>query len=121
MKTKNDPRHLRRIACVKELFASSFHTQPVALEHTRKVLAKQSEIDKFIAKSAPEWPLDKIEKIDLAIIRSAVYELLHEEKTPSKVIIDEAIEIAKEFGKENSPKFVNGVLGTILLWTRKTS
>lgn len=71
-------------------------------------------LDEKIQSAAPEWPVDKIAKIDLAILRLAIYELLIEKKEPPKVIIDEAIELAKEFGNDNSPKFVNGVLGTIL-------
>lgn len=70
-------------------------------------------IDKKIQKSAQEWPLEKIAKIDLAILRLAVSELT-EKKEPPKVVIDEAVELAKEFGNEKSAKFVNGVLGTIL-------
>jgi len=58
------------------------------------------------------WPVDKLNKIDLAILRLAIYEL-ERKKTPPKVIIDEAVELAKEFGGENSPSFINGVLGTI--------
>ena len=70
-------------------------------------------IDEKIAHVAPEWPLPKISKIDLAILRLAVTELV-EKKEPPKVIIDEAVELAKQFGNDNSAKFVNGVLGTIL-------
>ena len=58
------------------------------------------------------WPVDKLNKIDLAILRLAIYELENLE-VPPKVVIDEAVELAKEFGSENSPSFVNGVLGTI--------
>lgn len=71
-------------------------------------------IDKEITSSAPEWPLERINKIDLAILRLAVYELLIQKKEPPKVIIDEAVELAKEFGSENSAAFINGVLGNIL-------
>lgn len=71
-------------------------------------------IDQAIESAAPEWPTDKIAKIDLSILRLAGYELMIERKEPPKVIIDEAIELAKTYGNENSAKFVNGVLGTIL-------
>jgi N utilization substance protein B len=74
-------------------------------------------LDKQIAASAPEWPVDKIAKIDLAILRLAVYELTIANLEPPKVVIDEAIELAKEFGNDNSSKFVNGVLGTVLKTT----
>ena len=70
------------------------------------------EIDNKIKSSATAWPIDKLNKIDLAILRLAIYEI-DQENTPPKVIIDEAVELAKEFGSENSPSFVNGVLGTI--------
>lgn len=63
--------------------------------------------------AAPKWPIEKINRIDLAILRLAVWELFYKRKTPPKVAIDEAIELAKEFGAENSPSFINGVLGTI--------
>ncbi len=67
-----------------------------------------------IAIAAPQFPPEKLNKIDLAILRLGVFELIIEQKEPQKVIIDEAVELGKEFGAENSPKFVNGVLGAIL-------
>ncbi len=71
------------------------------------------EIDQMIEKSAPEWPLDQIAKIDKAVIRLGIFELLFSSEVPPKVAINEAVEIAKIFGSESSSKFVNGVLGTI--------
>ncbi len=71
------------------------------------------EIDKHIAAAAPEWPLEKISKIDLAVLRLAVWELLFEKDAPPKVVIDEAVELGKSFGNEHSGQFINGVLGTI--------
>lgn len=121
MKTRKDPRHLKRIQTVKELFAFSFHPKQRHSETTKGIQPHLPAIDELIGKGAPQWPVDKIEKIDLAILRQAVYELQFVPDTPPKVIIDEAVEIAKEYGKESSPKFVNGVLGTILTWTRKES
>ena len=76
--------------------------------------AKLKHIDPLIEKAAPEFPLDKIGKVDLAILRLAVYELVVDKKEPEKVIIDEAVELAKVFGGDGSPPFVNGVLGSIL-------
>lgn len=73
-----------------------------------------SEYDKLIGKAAPEWPLDQIPIVDLTILRMALAELTHESPPPHKVIIDEAVELAKEFGGENSSKFINGVLGTVV-------
>lgn len=84
----------------------------------RGISLNKEKIDKIIRESAPQWPLDKIFKIDLVIMQIAVFELLFNSdegtKAPEKVVIDEAIELAKEFGNETSSKFVNGVLGTIL-------
>lgn len=97
---------------MKVLFAESFAKQPVKPEIVRKVLSKKDAIDIQIEKAAPTWPIDKLNKIDLAILRLAIYEL-ENEKTPPKVVIDEAVELAKEFGGEGSPSFINGVLGTI--------
>jgi N utilization substance protein B len=73
------------------------------------------EIDKIVEKAAPQWPLDQIAIVDKNILRIGIYELLFGDKTavPPKVAINEAIELAKSFGGENSGKFVNGVLGTV--------
>jgi len=112
MKTAKDPRHIKRVKAVKALFAEAFAEQPELPDIVHKILANKKTIDKRIAKAAPLWPTDKLNKIDLAILRYAIFEL-EQEKTPPKVVIDEAVEIAKEYGSENSPSFVNGVLGTI--------
>lgn len=112
MKTATDPRHLKRREAVKVLFAETFTKQPNMPELVTKILSKQKEIDKKIVAAAPEWPIQNLNKIDLAILRLAVYELENEE-TPPKVVIDEAVELAKEYGSESSSSFINGVLGTI--------
>ena len=70
-------------------------------------------IDDAIAKAAPEWPIEQIAPIDKAVLRLAVYELKWCEDVPPKVIINEAVELSKSFGGENSSKFINGVLGTL--------
>lgn len=80
---------------------------------TKVIWEARGKIDPIIIKTAPEWPLEKLNKTDLAILRLAVFEMTIEKKQPVKVIIDEAVELAKEIGSENSPSFVNGVLGTI--------
>jgi len=121
MKTKSDPRHLARIKTVKELFAQSFHKLSSSNSYTRKVIDSFPMIDAYIEKSAPDWPIDKISKIDLAVLRLSIYELTIEKTEPPKVIIDEAVELAKEYGNDNSSKFINGVLGTVYKWTQKTS
>ena len=112
MQTSSDPRHIRRREAVKSLFAETFTSQPNPSDLVQKILAQKEKIDKLIRDAAPQWPVDKLNKIDLAVLRLAVYEL-EEEGTPPKVVIDEAVELAKEFGSESSSSFINGVLGTI--------
>lgn len=111
MKTSSDPRHRKRIKLVQALYASTFNSRPSAL--AKPILEHLTGIDRQISVAAPEWPLDKINRVDLAILRVAAYELFHSD-TPKKVVIDEAVEIAKAYGSDASPSFVNGVLGTIL-------
>ena len=112
MKTAHDPRHQKRREIIINLFAESFTKQAGFDNLTKKILSQLKEIDQKIESAAPTWPINKLNKIDLAILRLAVYEL-SEEETPPKVVIDEAVELAKEFGGENSASFINGVLGTI--------
>lgn len=112
MKTSTDPRHLRRREAVKFLFAETYTPQPNLPEIVQKIIAQKDKLDKKIVEAAPAWPIDKLNKIDLAVLRLAVYELENEE-TPPKVVIDEAVELAKEYGSESSSSFINGVLGTI--------
>ena len=73
----------------------------------------QPVIDGIIGPAAPEWPVEQIAKIDKIILRIGVYELMVKRDVPPKVAINEAVELAKTFGGENSSKFINGVLGTI--------
>lgn len=79
------------------------------------VLQKQNELNLVIEKAAPEWPLDRISPVDRNILRLGLYELLFSDRkeVPAKVAINEAIELAKQFGGENSGRFVNGVLGAV--------
>lgn len=113
MKTPLDPRHIRRQKIVEELFRLDFHKQPVGKD-AKEIFEKHAELDEYITNAAPDFPVDKINKIDLAILRLATYELTVDKKEPPKVVIDEAIELAKEYGGETSPSFVNGALGKIL-------
>lgn len=77
------------------------------------VLEKQDDLDDNIRPLAPEWPLEQIARIDRNILRLGLYELLYRaEQVPPKVAINEAVELAKAFGSDNSSKFINGVLGT---------
>jgi N utilization substance protein B len=78
------------------------------------VESHQQQIDDVIRPVAPEWPIEQIARMDRAILRIGVYELMFESGVPPKVAINEAVELAKAFGGENSSKFVNGVLGTVL-------
>lgn len=112
MKTSQDPRHKRRQNLVQELFSTQFHRQEVSPE-SRDVLKHLSYLDEKIQEAAPEYPVGKINKVDLAILRLAVYELLIDKNAPKNVIIDEAVELAKEYANETSPSFINGVLGNI--------
>lgn len=119
MKTAADPRHLKRIKLFKTLFSLSFKEPSKSPSSIQPILAKLGTIDKLIAQHAPEWPVEKLNKVDLAILRLAVYELNFAKKNPPKVIIDEAIELAKEFGADKTPKFINGVLGAVLKQNEK--
>lgn len=112
MKTATDPRHLRRRNAIKFLFAESFTPQKNVPDLVQEIKKQTEAINKIIVEAAPTWPIDKINKIDLAILHLAIYELKNED-TPPKVVIDEAVELAKEFGSESSGPFVNGVLGTV--------
>lgn len=90
---------------------------PAILEHA-SLLARGTadhlpEIDPIIEKAAPAFPIAQIAMVDRNVLRLAIYELYHQPKVPFRVVINEAVEIAKRFGGENSGKFVNGVLGTI--------
>lgn len=76
------------------------------------VSAKEAELDAELQPLAPDWPIDKIARIDRVILRMGLYELKYEKDVPPKVVINEAVELAKAFGGENSSKFINGVLGT---------
>ena len=98
MKTALDPRHKKRQDIVQLLFSYSFLEQKISDPKAREVISKIPELDEQVKSVAPEFPIDKINKVDLSILRLAIYELQFEKTTPPKVIIDEAIELAKEFG-----------------------
>jgi transcription antitermination protein NusB len=113
MKTATDPRHVQRVNIMQHLYSSQFQHRPDKI--VAEIWTKLDEIDSRISFAAPEWPIDKLNPIDLSILRQAIYELTIDKKAPYKVIIDEAIEIAKEFGSDNSPAFVNGALGKLVI------
>ena len=132
-------RHLGRIVALQTLYEFEFRTEcgdgsvdvaevlgrnlsryETAIDDTdfvnelvRGVLKEQAAIDVLVHPIAPDWPIDQIARIDRNILRIGMYELLHQaEVVPPKVVINEAVELAKAFGSDNSSKFVNGVLGT---------
>jgi N utilization substance protein B len=142
MKQQTDPRHQARIIAMQTLFEWSFNSTDIkaSLERNladqtnleesirefvdidkelaelivRGVTDNLDTIDQIIENTAPEWPLEQISKVDLEILRIAIFELYIARSIPSKVAIDEAVELGKEFGGENTSKFVNGVLGAVV-------
>lgn len=132
-------RHLGRIVALQTLYEFEFRSQSgdpdvnvdeilgrnlaryeAAIDDTafvkdlvEGVLAARDELDAKLQPIAPEWPLEQIARIDRSVLRLGLYELLHRsDKVPPKVAINEAVELAKAFGSDNSSKFINGVLGT---------
>ena len=115
MKTRNDPRHQKREHAIQLLYQWDFRKDQPVDDEIAVIVSKITEIDSLIKDSATQWPLEQVAPVDRAILRYGTWELLYSESRPSeKVIIDESIELAKEYGGENSPSFVNGVLGSIL-------
>jgi N utilization substance protein B len=140
MKKTADPRHEARKVALQSLFEWSFNSTDIeeiikrnieeyshedepgrseidkelALFLVKEVTENLEPIDKIIEEAAPEWPVEQIAKVDLEILRIAILETYVAKNVPPKVAIDEAVELAKSFGGENSSKFVNGVLGTVV-------
>ena len=79
----------------------------------RGVMENYERLDEVIRKNAPAWPLEQVAAVDRNILRLAIYEIVIDNRVPMRAAINEAIELAKEFGGEASPKFVNGVLGSV--------
>ncbi len=96
-----------------ENFAPDFDDGGFVKELIDGISSHMEEIDNYIKKYAPEWPIDQITGIDRNVLRLGIYELVFSEKIPPKVAINEAIEVAKNFGGDSSGKFINGVLGSI--------
>lgn len=132
-------RHLGRIVALQTLYEYEFRTQSedpdVDIDEilarnleryesaiddtkfvgdlTKGVIKRTKSLDEILQPMAPEWPLEQIARIDRTVLRLGLYELLHNaKKVPPKVAINEAVELAKAFGSDNSSKFINGVLGT---------
>lgn len=116
LKKKEDPRHLERIKALQELFAWSFAPkQKPQSKLATATIRNLKEINPLIEKHAPTWPIETVSPLDLSILRLAIYELLFQKaKTPYKVVIDEAVELGKEFGSDTTSAFINGVLGAIV-------
>lgn len=96
-------------------FAPGIDEPEFAWKIMKGVIENMAQIDEIISKAAPEWPLEKIAIVDRNVLRIGLYELLHADpnEVPPKVAINEAIEMAKNYGGPSSSKFVNGVLGTV--------
>jgi N utilization substance protein B len=94
-------------------FAKSLENRGFIDQLVWGVVDNKEKIDKIITPAAPEWPIDQIALVDLVILRMGIFELLFAKEVPPKVAINEAVELAKAFGGENSSRFVNGVLGTV--------
>lgn len=105
---------------IDEILARNLERYESAIDDTafvsdlaKGVIAAQADLDSKIQPIAPDWPIDQIARVDRNILRLGLYELLYMgEIVPPKVAINEAVELAKAFGSDNSSKFVNGVLGT---------
>lgn len=78
------------------------------------VYKEAAKLDAVLQPIAPEWPIEQIARMDRVVLRIGLYELTYEPDVPPKVVINEAVELSKAFGSENSSKFINGVLGTVL-------
>ena len=98
-----------------EEFAPGFSEKDFVVKLAEGVKDKLNELDGIITKSAPEWPVNQLPIVDRNVLRIGLYELLfsNREEVPPRVAINEAIELAKSYGGQNSGKFINGVLGTI--------
>lgn len=95
-------------------YKAAAHDKEFIQELTLGVAKQEKELNKTLQPIAPDWPLDQIARIDHIVLMIGAYELINHSDVPPKVVINEAVELAKGFGGENSSKFINGVLGTLL-------
>ena len=107
------------LARLLEEAAAPPEVEAFARELVTSVLAHQKEIDEVIRQKAPAWPLEQVAVVDRNILRLAIFEILLDNRVPVRAAINEAVELAKAFGGESSPKFVNGVLGAVSLMTTR--
>jgi len=103
------------LARLLEEAAAPPEVEAFARELVTSVLAHQEEIDEVIRQKAPAWPLEQVAVVDRNILRLAIFEILLDNRVPVRAAINEAVELAKAFGGESSPRFVNGVLGAVSL------
>ena len=110
----------------EETIARQFKSGPLSEEVKRfaeelvnGVLSNKDQIDKTIEATAPAFPIDQLAVIDRNILRLAIYEVLIDNRVPVRAAINEAVELAKDFGGEKSPKFINGVLGSVTVLTTR--
>lgn len=110
-----DLRHQKRIKILQQLYSYFFSpNQKIDFdEKTLDIIGHQDKINRYINRFSVKFKVEKIAKVDLAILQLAIYELMFEKKEPFKAIIDEAVELAKEFGSEKSYAFVNAILGKV--------
>lgn len=94
-------------------FKAAPEVRTFALELVKGVSENREQIDKVIEDTAPAFPIDQLAVVDRNILRLAIYEILLDNKVPMRAAINEAVELAKEYGGENSPRFINGVLGSV--------
>lgn len=97
-----------------ERYSETIDDKAFIVNLVKGTIDKQQKLDDTLQPIAPEWPLAQIARMDRIVLRIGLYELLFEKDVPPKVVINEAVELAKAFGSENSSKFINGVLGTAL-------
>lgn len=109
---RHDPMLVLRRRAEEESLSSS--AAAFACTLVKGVLEKREELDNIIAAFAPSWPISQMAIVDRNILRMAIFEIMRGDETPPKVAINEAVELAKVFGSESSPKFVNGVLGSVM-------
>lgn len=114
---RKDTKQAASLKEITERSASKFEFESNNEKFIKKLATRiekhNAEIEKVITLAAPEWPLPQVAQVDQAVLRVAIFELLFDDEVPPKAVINEAVEIAKTFGSESSPKFVNGVLGTV--------
>lgn len=99
---------------MQELFSWQFSKDKKPRAKIKPIVDELPKIDKLIMESAPDRPITGINRIDLAILRLAVFELIIDKEVPPKVVIDEAVELGKEYGSDSSASFVNGALGKLI-------